>query len=366
MRQLNFIEPWKLEWRDVAEPKMQANTDALVRPLAVARCDLDPVILFGQAPFKGRLLHFLRNHLPEFIGQNGIFRRAPFKGPYAFGHEGVAEVLDIGEGVKTVRPGARVIVPFQISCGCCEFCLRGLTNSCKAVPPRSMYGFGELGGKNWGGFLSDVVRVPFADHMLVPLPVGWSPAALASASDNIPDAYRTVAPHLRKDPGASVLVVGGGANSIGLYAAGIAVAMGASLVHYLDTDPARMRIAQELGTIPVQGPPPERMGPYRITVDASANPLGLSCALLSTEPGGVCTSVGIYFRPTTPLPLLAMYGTGVTFITGRVNASACLPEVLELIHAGRFHPEKVTTRTASWEEAPEALLDPAAKVIIVR
>lgn len=366
MKQLIFLKPGKLEWREAGEPRIQAAADALVRPLAVARCDLDAYILFGRAPFTGRLAHFLRNHLPEFLGQNRLFRRAPFKGPYAFGHEGVAEVVDVGSGVKSIRPQDRVIVPFQISCGSCETCARGLTANCKAVPPRSMYGFGELGGKDWGGFLSDLVRVPFADHMLVPLPPAFRPATLASASDNLCDAYRAVAPHLRKDPGAGVLVVGGGALSVGLYAAGIAAAMGAAPVHYVDSDPARLQTAQTLGATPIPGPPPRRVGQYRITVDASADPSGLSCALLSTEPGGVCTSVSIYYASTTPLPLLAMYGTGVTFTTGRVNASACLPDVLRLVKEGSFHPEVVTSRTATWEEAPEALLDPSAKVVITR
>ena len=70
--------------------------------------------------------------------------------------------------------------------------------------------------------------------MLVAVPDGVSSAAIASMSDNIPDACRTVAPHLRELPGAEVLVVGGG--SVGLYAVGIARALGAGAVRYLDTD----------------------------------------------------------------------------------------------------------------------------------
>ena len=203
-----------------------------------------------------------------------------------------------------------------------------------------------------------------ADHMLVPLPAQWDAVALASASDNIPDAYRTVGPHLRKDPGASVLVVGGRAPSIGLYAAGFAAAMGASVVRYVDTDSSRLEIARALGADAIEGPALGCIGSYRITVDTSGRPQGLSCALLSTEPGGVCTSVGIYSKPT-PLPLYEMYGSGVTFITGRANVSAILPEVLTSIGVN-FSPQKVTTRIAGWEEAPEALLDDSAKLVIVR
>src|SRR5437773_147589 len=77
---------------------------------------------------------------------------------------------------------------------------------------------------------------------------GVDPAAAASVSDNIVDAWRTVAPYLADDPGASVLVVGGaGPGSIGLYAAGIAAALGSPRVVYVDDDERRLAIARELG-----------------------------------------------------------------------------------------------------------------------
>lgn len=364
MQQLTFIKPGKLEWWDVSEPKLENNSDALVRPIAVARCDLDTGILQGIAPFRGELLHFLRNHLPESIGQKKLFRNAPFKGCFPIGHEFVAEVVSVGDNVKGFSVGNRVIVPFQISCGDCDFCRRGLTNSCTAVPPRSMYGLGDIGGKGWGGAFSDLVRVPFAEKMLVTLPDGVKPEIFASA-DNIPDGFRTVAPHLANRPNAEVLVVGGEARSIGLYSVATAVAMGAS-VDYVDSDRKRLEIATSLGATAIEATKYERTKSYQITVDASADPKGLAFALKSTEAGGVCTSVGIYYTPTTPIPLLAMYGTGVTFITGRVNARACLPEVISLYEHGTFQPEKVTTLLAGWNDAPEALLDNSTKVVIRR
>ena len=111
----------------------------------------------------------------------------------------------------------------------------------------------------WGGMMSDLVRVPYADAMLVPVPVGVNPVSLASASDNIPDAWRTVAPLLSaKKPEAPVLVVGGAAPSIGLYAASIAVVLGSAQVDYVDCDPGRLAIAQSLGANPIQIPDKER------------------------------------------------------------------------------------------------------------
>jgi alcohol dehydrogenase len=233
------------------------------------------------------------------------------------------------------------------------------------VPPRSQFGFGATGGP-WGGALSDLVRVPFADAMLVLVPDGLPPADIASVSDNVPDGYRAAGVYLEDEPGQSVLIIGGGGGgSIGLYAAGIACAMGAPLVHYMDPDPRRNAVAESLGATVIDWPPPERLGPYPITVNATGDAAALACAVRSTEPGGTCTSTGIYFSPTT-MPLLDMFVTGMTFKTGRAHARAFIPRVLNLIHEGRFHPEVVTSAVIPWENAAVELLDIQLKVVIAR
>ncbi len=336
MQQLMFIKPGLLEWWDVPAPQLEGQGEALVRPVAVATCDLDGVIKRGQAPLSG---------------------------PFAFGHEFVAQVMAVGSAVHSISPGQLVVVPFQIACGECTHCRRGLSANCTAVPSRSMYGFGG----NRGGALSDVVRVPFADHMLVAIPDGIAPAVVASAGDNLSDAWRTVGPYLAAMPGANALIVGGGGGgSIGLYAVDIARALGASQVDYIDQNHSRLECAQTLGAHLFEGPPPYRLGPYPITVDACANPAGLACALRSTEPGGTCTSTGIYFAPETSMPLLEMYTTGMTFKTGRVQARPIIPTILELVRDGRIQPERVTSALVPWEDALEALRDPPTKLVIAR
>jgi threonine dehydrogenase-like Zn-dependent dehydrogenase len=337
VRQLFFIEPGRVEWREVPEPRLQGPGEALVRPLAVAACDLDAWLLRGALPFEG---------------------------PFALGHEFVGEVVDAGEEAG-VSPGERVIVPFQISCGACDRCRRGLTGSCTSVNAGAMYGIEPVGG-DWGGALADLVRVPFAEAMLVPLPPSAEPAALASVSDNVADGWRAVGPQLDENPGAPVLIVGGGAHSISLYAVLAAVALGAERVDFLDGDPDRLSLAERLGAQPVEFPPPRRAGSYPITVNASVDHPGLACALRSTEPGGRCTSVGIYFEPETPVPLLEMYTSGVRFETGRVNSRAALPEVLALVAEGRLDPAAVTSEVVSFNDAPEALADPPTKLIVAR
>ena len=282
---------------------------------------------------------------------------SPFAPPFAIGHECVAEVLELGDRVTGLRPGDLVSVPFQISCGTCAACRAGRTSNCGEVPLMSTYGFGPA-VEQWGGFLSDVVCVPYAEHMLVALPAGLEPAAVASASDNISDAWRTVAPMLEREPGAAVLVVGGAAaGSIGLYAAGLAVALGSEAVTYVDSSATRRATAAQLGAETV-AELPKRLGPFPITVDASADPDGLALALRSTAPDGECTSVAIYFGEQPRLPLLEMYTKGVTFRTGRANARPAIGHVLALAASGSIRPELVTTRTVAWQDAAAALLEP--------
>jgi alcohol dehydrogenase len=337
MRQLTFLEPGRVRWEEAPEPRLDAPEAALVRPIVVTTCDLDHAIVHG---------------------------RAPLPGPFPLGHEFVADVVEVGAAVAGFAPGDRVVVPFQIGCGRCARCARGRTGSCRTAGPGAAYGMKPIGGE-WGGALADVVRVPFADAMLVPLPVGVAALAVASASDNLPDGWRTVAPHLAQAPGADVLVVGGFARSIGLYAVASARALGAGRVVYLDTDADRLEVAEGLGAEVVSGPPPRRAGSFAITVDASGDPAGLACALRSVEPYGVCTSVGVYFEDA-PLPLLEMYARGVHFVTGRVDARPAIPEILAAVRDGRLAPEVVNSDVVPWEAAHEAILADLRKPVFVR
>ncbi|MEJ7584369.1 MAG: alcohol dehydrogenase catalytic domain-containing protein [Acidimicrobiales bacterium] len=324
---------------DVADPELTGADTAIVRPVAVATCDLDVGVLKG---------------------------RYPLEGPYPFGHEAVAEVVEIGDEVQTVAPGDLVVVPFQISCGRCDPCRRGRTGNCAAHPPLSTYGLGPLGGLAWGGLLADLALVPHADAMLVQLPPGVDPVTVASASDNIADAWRTVGPHLRAEPDAEVLVVGSdsGPNSIGLYAVGIAVRLGASRVVYADQDPGRLAVAVRLGAQARDGAFPRKLGAFPITVDASGDHDGLRCAINSTAFDGTCTSPSVY--PTDPLmPLFSMYSRCCTFHTGRAHARPAIDEVLALVAAG-FDPSVVTSAVAPWDDAAEALSEPPMKLVLTR
>ncbi len=342
MRQLTYIKPGLLEWHDVQRPHLAAATDALVRPISVARCDLDLCIVTGK----------------------GTGSRT-FPGPFAIGHETVGVVTEAGEAAG-VMPGDMVIVPFQLSCGRCPNCQQGLTGACSAYPARAAYGLKPSSGTEFGGALSETIRVPFADHMLVKVPQGVDPVHIASVTDNYPDGWRAVAPQLKACPGARVLVIGGRWQATGLYAAGLAVSLGASEVLYLDDDSNRRAVATKMGARAeplALGDRDVATPKFAITVDASADHEALKFAFASTASNGTITIVAMYFGDEIPIPLEAIYSRIISVQTGRIHSRTLFPTALSHCAEGHFHPEVVTTRVVPFSQAAEAYFDPSPKLV---
>jgi threonine dehydrogenase-like Zn-dependent dehydrogenase len=368
MRELQFIRSGRLAWSDRDAPVLSEPSDAIVRPFIAARCDGDtvpihrPVSRVMQAGLAVRVID-------PAVGC--ICGAVPFRGPFAIGHECVAQVLAVGADVQRIRVGQTVVVPWAVSCGTCERCRRGLTSKCATTTTRMLaaYGFGPASG-SWGGMVSDQLRVPFADHMLVAVPTDVPPLRVASAGDNLADAWRSVVTPLRERPGGSVLVIGGGAKSIGLYAAGLAVAHEAGVVHYVDDDPGRRRIAEAFGahTRPLGARSRRRAATirYDVVVEASSRAAGLRRAIRSLASGGTCTAVGYYLATATRVPLMHMYATDGTLRVGVSHARAVLPDLLAFIARSGFPAEHVATLTADWDDAPTAYAARTTKVVLQR
>jgi alcohol dehydrogenase len=334
MRALLAAPGGRLRWRDAPAPPPPGPDAAIVHPIAASTCELDCALALGAT------------QLPL---------------PLHLGHECVAEVLEVGERVASVRPGERVIVPFQINCGECPACHSGHTGNCASVPPISMYGFGLAGG-HWGGAFSDQLAVPYADAMLVPLPPGILPAAACGLADNVCDAYRHVAPHLpgvlERDPQTEVLILSSvrrdsmSPGSVSLYAGLIARAFGAPSVLLAD---ARAHIREEAERLGMQALHPRELkgrAPAPLVIDLSFDSLPL--ALSNTAADGICTSTGSLHR-VAKIPLLLMYGRNVTMHVGRAHTRALIPAVLELMLQDGLRPLDVSTRIASIDEAPWVL-----------
>ena len=342
MRALMFRGPMAIAWEEVETPQLMEPRDALVRPIAVARCDLDPAIALGLYPMPA---------------------------PFVMGHEMVGEVVAVGEAISNVRLGDKVIVPFQLSCMTCAPCLRGHTNACVNVPSGTAFGLGPHGGIDLGGALAELVRVPWADVMLIPLPEGMDPVAAAGIPDNVSDGYRCVAAPLAERPGAPVLVVGGLAPSVGLYAVMAALALGAERVVYVDDDAARLELAAAAGAEVVnakdQWDSLKLAERFPIVVDANVLDPGRNFALRSVEPCGVCTSVSGGASSRSNLPLQSMYLKGVRYEIGRVHACATARPVLDLVSSGALDPARIINKVVPFSEAVEGMILPVTKVVFV-
>ena len=370
-RELQFIRSGRLEWREREEPTLQGPRDAILRPFVASRCDGDTLPI--HRPVSRAMQVGLRTGLIDPV-VGSILGKVPFKGPFGIGHECVAQVVEKGPEVTNLEVGQIVIVPWAVSCGDCAECRNGVTAKCSTVRTGTLaaFGFGPACGP-WGGMVADRIRVPYADHLLVPVPDGVDPLTVAAAGDNLSDAWRAVVPHLRERPGGSVLVIGGGAQSIGLYAAGLAVAHGAGVVDYLDDSPERLEIAESLGarvhTIKQSRRRSQRSavpGRYDIAVEASSHASGVQDALRSLNPGGVCTAVGYYMAPNTKTPLMHMYANDARLHVGVSSVRPVLPDLLDFVARTGFPADKVTTELADWEDAPTAYTARTTKLVLHR
>ncbi|WP_448044286.1 alcohol dehydrogenase catalytic domain-containing protein [Bradyrhizobium liaoningense] len=324
MRHAVFVKPGLVEWREVPDPTLQGDLEALVRPIVVGRCDLDVAFVRGLMPMAGGS---------------------------TLGHEIIGQVVSIGDKVRRTRPGQMVFVPAQISCGVCGNCRRGLTGRCTAVPFAASYGMGR--GGDYGGGLADIVRVPFADAMLTPVPAHADPAKLIGLADMATDAWRAIGPHLSRQPDARVAVLGGDAQVIGIYSAGLAVALGAPVVKYIDRDPRRTAVAASYGA-EIAADYEAAIGAYDVVVVANAAAKALMKAFDLVAPGGNVISVTPSLADQPTFDTRVLYHRGVNWAIGRPDCRHGHDGALSAWSNCGFCPDRVPTLEVSWDEAPEA------------
>ena len=332
MQALVYEGSVRYAWQERPEPTLADDGDALVRPLAVTTCDLDGAIATG-------LLDGMETGYPV-------------------GHEVLAEVIDVGDAITAVGPGRRVLVPFQVSCGGCRPCRTGRSAACSTVGSQRFLGL-PSGGTRWGGGLADLLRVPWADRLCVPVPDGAT-EAVAAVGDNASDGWRTVGPYLAEVEGP-VLV--DGFASVGLYAVAFAVGAGAT-VHYRDRDEGRRDLARRLGAEVLEQPTTERAERrYELVVSTPPDEESLLAAMASTASGGRLVTTGLHIRPSTGLPLYEMYLRSIRVVNEAVQAREVVEQVLA--DAASVDLEQFVTRVA-WDDADAALADQEGKLLLVR
>lgn len=225
---------------EVADPRIEAPGDAIIRITTAAICGSD--------------LHMYEERSSAEPGT-------------VFGHENQGVVEQTGPGVSGLQEGDRVVLPFNIGCGFCFNCTRGFTNAClTANPEAATAGYGYSGMGPYRGGQAELLRVPYADFNALKLPgkpgdefeddfvlladifpTGWHAAELANVKS-----------------GDSVAVFGAG--PVGLLSAYSSLIKGAAEVYVVDRAPERLRLAEQIGAVPVdftKGDPVEQIKDLR-------------------------------------------------------------------------------------------------------
>jgi threonine dehydrogenase-like Zn-dependent dehydrogenase len=326
MRATVMYQAGDVRVEDVPDAHLIEATDALVRVSQAAICGSD------LWPYKSM---------------------EPTESGRRMGHEFIGVVEEVGDAVRTVKPGELVVSPFLWSDGTCVFCREGLQSECLHG---GRYGFGDVDGGQ-----GEAVRVPQADGTLVVLPVGEDDALMPSllALSDVMGTGHHAAVAAKVGPGKTVAVVGDGA--VGLCGVIASKRLGAEQVILLGNNPARTALGREFGATDVVT---ERGVEAAERVRELTGGLGahsvlecvgleqaLDTALQIARAGGAIGRVGIPEHEGTP--------TGVAFwknasIAGgpapvRAYIEQLLPDVLD----GRIEPGRVFDRFVDLDGVPD-------------
>jgi glutathione-independent formaldehyde dehydrogenase len=161
-----------------------------------------------------------------------------------FGHENMGTVAEVGDGVRTLEVGDRIVLPFNVACGFCQNCEEGYTGFCSNVNPGfdgGAYGYVQMGP--YQGGQAEQLRVPYADFNALKLPKGGeNEESFAMLADIFPTGWHGTR-LAGLNPGESIVVYGAG--PVGLMAAYSAKLQGASEIYVVDRVPGRLDLARE-------------------------------------------------------------------------------------------------------------------------
>lgn len=359
MKALVYNGPRDVSVVDVPDAKIMKATDALVRITTTNICGSDLHMYDGRTDMEsGRIL----------------------------GHENLGVVIEVGAAVDRVKVGDHVVLPFNVACGFCENCEKGLTGFCLTVNPGSAggaYGFADMGP--YEGGQAELLRVPYADFNCLVLPpdVEEKENDYVMLSDIFPTGYHAteLAGVL---PGETVVVYGAG--PVGLMAAYSAIIKGAGKVLVVDTHKDRLALAEKLGAIPIDDT--DESGVDQVLqhtkgkgADRGCECVGYQCCdrkghevpnltmnnlVKAVKATGSIGVVGV-FVPKDPGAKddLAKKGhlafnfgefwfKGQQIRTGQANVKAYNRQLCNLIHEGRATPSFIISHELPLSDAPEA------------
>jgi threonine dehydrogenase-like Zn-dependent dehydrogenase len=368
-----WVAPNKVEVRDVPDPKILNERDAIIEITSTAICGSD--------------LHLYDGYIPTM------------KSGDILGHEFMGRVVETGPGVHNLNVGDRVVVPFPIACGACNACQRGLTSLCENSNPNAalaekMFGFPTAGIFGYshltGGFAggqAQYARVPFAD--VGPLKIendGLSDDKVLFLSDIFPTGY--MGAEFCEIKGGDIIAVWG-AGPVGMLAMASAFLLGAERVIAIDRFPYRLERAaaktgaetinyedtdvnqalKEMtggrgpdacidavgmeahhGSAPIQAYDRVKQA-MRMETD---RPHVLRQMITSCRSGGVISVMGVYGGLIDKFPMGAFMNRGLTMRSGQCHAHRYMRPLLDRIERGEIDPSFVISHRLPLEEAPNA------------
>ncbi|MER7080171.1 hypothetical protein SAMN02982929_02291 [Saccharopolyspora kobensis] len=373
MKALTWQGPRNVQVTEVPDPRIEADTDAIIAVTTTAICGSDL-------------------HLYELL--------APFLEPGdVLGHEAMGIVRETGSAVEHIKPGDRVVVPFNISCGHCWMCDRGLFAQCETTQVRehgsgaALFGYTKLYGSVPGG-QADLLRVPQAQFGPIKVPDGPPDEQFVFLSDVLPTAWQAVAYAAVPEAG-TVLVFGLG--PIGQMCARIAAFRGARVIG-VDLVPERLEMASRHGIEVIDARDVEDVpGAVRdmtdgrgadsvidaVGMEAHGSP-GAEFAqkLVSSLPGAIAEPMmtkagvdrltvlhqcidavrrggtisvsGVYAGTADPMPMLAMFDKGVRISMGQAHVKRWIGDLLPLVQdeSDPLGVRDLATHRLSLDDAP--------------
>ena len=392
MRALTWHGKRDVRVDDVADPRIEQPTDAIVRVTSTAICGSD--------------LH-LYEVLGPFLKQGDIL-----------GHEPMGIVEEVGSEVTHIKPGDRVVIPFNISCGSCWMCSRGFYAQCETTQNRetgkgaSLFGYTSLYGSVPGG-QAEYLRVPQAHFGPVKVPDEGPDERFLFLSDILPTAWQAVKfAELPEDGTLAVLGLG----PVGQFTARIGKHLGASRVIAVDRVPERLEMARRHGIETIDGSEVDDVagaliemtsgrGPDGVVdavgMEAHDSPVGklahtvvgalpdaiaepmtdkmaidrlgaLRTAVKAVRRGGTVSVSGVYGGEVDPMPMMEMFDRGITMRMGQCHVKRWVDDIMPAVmdDSDPLGTMDMTTHHLPLGQAPQAYetfqkkLDNCIKVVL--
>ena len=369
MRAMVYRGPYKVRVEEKDEPRVEHPNDAVVRVACAAICGSD--------------LHLYHGMMPDTrVG-------------HTFGHEFVGVVEQVGSSVENLQVGDRVMVPFNIFCGSCFFCARGLYSNCHNVNPNAtavggIYGYSHTTGGYDGG-QAQYVRVPFADVGPSRIPDWLSDEDAVLMTDALATGYFG-AQLADIAEGDTVVVLGAG--PVGLFAARSAWLMGAGRVIVVDQLEHRLAKAREFAYAETRSyaehddivvelkKATDGLGADRVieAVGAEADgnlvqhvtaaklklqggsPVALNWAIDAVRKGGTVSVMGAYGPLFSAVKFGDAMNKGLTIRTNQAPVKRQWPRLLEHVRNGYLTPSDIVTHRFPLEHIAEAYHVMSAKL----